>query len=240
MLPRARREPTREHTDMVIQIKTIARRQMAEYGTAGLSLRGIARELGVTAPAIYNYFSRLEDLITALIVDTFTDFAEAMEAAEAAAPDCLYDQVMALCLACRQWAMEHPVDFQLIYGNPIPGYQAPEDLTIPLARRPFLGMFRSFIQAYQSGELVIPAEYEAVPPAMRDGSAAWQAASGIELPHALLGLLMSGWSRIYGMIALEMYHHVQPLVGDAAALYRYEIEAFLKQLSMTNGVNIRD
>ena len=233
MSPRPKRAYTRERTEMITQIKAVARQQMAEHGTAGLSLRGIARELGITAPAIYNYFPRLEDLITALIVDAFTALAEAMEAAEAAAtPDRPYDKIMALCLAYRQWAVEYPTDFQLIYGNPIPGYHAPEELTIPLARRPFLGLFRYTIRAYQAGELTIPAEYQAVPPAMAEGSAAWQRASGIEMPPALLGLLMSGWSRIHGAVMLELFHHLQPLVGDGAAFYRYEIIAFLQQLRM--------
>jgi AcrR family transcriptional regulator len=221
-------------TDMAVEIKSVARQQMAEYGTAGLTLRGIARELGITAPAIYNYFPRLDDLITALIVDAFTDLAIAMEAAEAAEPaDRSYDKILALCLAYRQWAMAHPTDFQLIGGNPIPGYHAPEELTIPLARRPFLGMFRWFIRAHQTGELTIPAEYQIVPATMAAGVAAWRQVAGIEVPDPLMGLLMSGWARIYGLTALEMYHHLQPLVGDTAAMYRYEMTAFLGQLGLT-------
>jgi AcrR family transcriptional regulator len=219
---------------MEAAIKAAARRQMAERGTAGLSLRGIGREMGITAPAIYNYFPRLEDLITALIVDSFTALAEAMEAAETAAPpDRPYDGIMTLCLAYRQWAVEHPTDFQLIYGNSIPGYHAPEELTIPLARRPFLGLFRWFIRANEAGELTIPAEYQAVPPAMVEGIAAWKCLSGIEMPDELLGLLMSGWSRIYGAVMLELFHHLQPLVGDGATFYRYEVAAFLQQMGMT-------
>jgi AcrR family transcriptional regulator len=215
------------------EIKAAARRQMAQYGTAGLSLRGIARELGVTAPAIYNYFPRLEDLITALIVDTFTALAEAMEAAEAEIEsDRPYDKIMALCLAYREWAVAHPLDFQLIYGNPIPGYHAPEELTIPLARRPFLGLFRCFIGAHQSGELTIPAEYQVLPPATAEGIAAWKRLSGIEMPDALVGLLMSGWSRVHGMVMLELFHHIQPLVGDGETFYRYEIDAFAERLGV--------
>jgi AcrR family transcriptional regulator len=234
MSPRPKREFARQRSETIPQIKAVARGQMSEHGTAGLSLRAIARELGVTAPAIYNYFPRLEDLLTALIVDAFADLAEAMEAAEAAEPaDRPYDKILALCLAYRAWAMAHPTDFQLIGGNPIPGYHAPEEVTIPLARRPFLGMFRWFIRAHASGELIIPAEYESVPPAMAAGVAAWQQASGIEVADALMGLLMSGWARIYGLTALEMYGHLQPLVGDPAALYRYEMTAFLKQLGLT-------
>jgi AcrR family transcriptional regulator len=233
MSPRPRREHAREHSAMTAQIKAVARQQMAEHGTAGLSLRGIAREMGITAPAIYNYFPRLEDLITALIVDTFTALAEAMEAAEAAAnSDRCYNKIMALCLAYRQWAVEHPVDFQLIYGNPIPGYHAPEELTIPLARRAFLGLFRCFLRGHHTGELAIPPEYQAVPPSMVEAIADWKRLSGIEMPDALLGLLLSGWSRIHGAVMLELFHHIQPLVGDGATFYRYEVEAFARRLGM--------
>jgi len=221
---------------MSAEIKAAARRQMAQYGTAGLSLRGIARELRITAPAIYNYFPRLDDLITALIVDTFSALAEAMEAAGAEVEsDRPYDKVLVLCLAYRRWAVAHPVDFQLIYGNPIPGYHAPEELTIPLARRPFLGLFRCFMEAHENGELVVPAEYQDLPPATIEGIAAWKRLSGIEMPDPLLALLMSGWSRIHGMVMLELFHHIQPLVGDGAAFYRYEIDAFLERLGMGLG-----
>jgi AcrR family transcriptional regulator len=215
------------------RIKTAAWGQMARYGTAGLALRGIARQLGVTAPAIYNYFGRLEDLITALIVDAFTGLAERMEAADAAVTsDHPYDHIMALSLSYRAWAMEHPVHFQIIYGNPIPGYYAPEELAIPLARRPFLGMFRWFMRAHQAGELIIPAGYGPVPPPMSAGIAAWRRASGIEMPDELLALLMSGWARIHGMVLLELFHHIQPLVGDGEAFYRYEMDAFARRLGL--------
>jgi AcrR family transcriptional regulator len=226
---------------MIAQIKAVARQQMAEHGTAGLSLRAIAREMGITAPAIYNYFPRLEDLITALIVDAFTDLAEAMEQAEAAeASDRPYDKIMALCLAYRVWAIAHPTVFQLIYGNPIPGYHAPEELTLPLARRPFIGLFRWFIRAHQAGELTIPPEYQIVPPAMVEGIAAWRRASGIEMPGALLGLLMSGWARIHGAVLLELFGHLEPLVGAGGSFYRYELEAFAERLGLDGRVDRAD
>jgi AcrR family transcriptional regulator len=233
MSPRPKRELGRERSTTIAQIKAVARQQMAEYGTAGLSLRGIAREMGITAPAIYNYFPRLDDLITALIVDAFNALADAMEAAEAAeASERPYDKIMALCLAYREWAMADSTVFQLIYGNPIPGYHAPEELTIPLARRPFLGLFRWFIRAHQAGELTIPAEYQSVPPAMAEGIAAWRRETGIEIPDALLGLLMSGWARIHGAVLLELFGHLEPLVGGGGTFYRYELEAFAQRLEL--------
>jgi AcrR family transcriptional regulator len=233
MSPRPKRDQGYERGDTAGRIKEAARRQMAEHGTAGLSLRGIARDLGITAPAIYNYFPRLDDLITALIVDAFAALANSMEAAEAAlASDRAYDNVIGLCLAYRRWAIDHPTDFQLIFGNPIPGYHAPEEITVPEATRAFLGLFKWFMASHATGELVIPAEYAEVPPETVEGIAAWRRESGVDMPDALLGLLMSGWSRIYGAVMLEMFGHIEPLVGDPGAFYRYEVEAFARRLGL--------
>lgn len=226
-------QSTRGGSETAGAIKQAARQQMAERGTSGLSLRGIARSLGITAPAIYNYFPRLDDLITALIVDAFTALADAIQAAEEAVQsDRCAPKILASCLAYRQWAVAHPVDFQLIYGNPIPGYAAPPEVTVPLARRPFDGLFRLFLQAYQSGELTIPQEYIAVPTTVAAHFAGWQAAAALTFPDPLLCLLMSGWARIHGMVMLELFEHVGPVVGDTAVFYRYEVEAFMRQLGM--------
>jgi AcrR family transcriptional regulator len=217
---------------MSSQIKAAARQQMAQHGTAGIALRAIARELGITAPAIYNYFPRLDDLITALIVDAFTALAEAIEAAEVGAPgDTCGSKILAMCLAYRRWAVEHPVDFQLIYGNPIPGYVAPAEITVPLARRPFDGLFRLFLEAYQSGELAVPVEYTPVPASIAAHVATWLPTAGYDFPDALLCLLMSGWARIHGMVMLELFEHLGPVVGDTEAFFRHEVEAFWRQLS---------
>jgi AcrR family transcriptional regulator len=238
MSPRPKGDQARERGETITQIKAVARQQMAEHGTAGLSLRGIAREMGITAPAIYNYFPRLEDLITTLIVDAFSSLADAMEAAEAATDsDCPYDNIMALCLAYREWAIANPTVFQLIYGNPIPGYHAPEELTIPLARRPFLPLFRWFIRAHQAGELTIPAEYQVVPPSMSRAIAGWRQLSGIDMPDALLALLMGGWARIHGAVLLEMFGHLEPLVGGGGVFYRYELEALAERLDLAGRLN---
>jgi AcrR family transcriptional regulator len=218
---------------MVAQIKAAARRQMAGRGTAGLSLRGIAREMGITAPAIYHYFPRLDDLITALIVDAFTDLADAIDAAESAVKsETSGPKIVASCLAYREWALAHPVDFQLIYGNPIPGYVAPAEITVPLARRPFDGLFRLFLEAYRTGQLAVPPEYALVPASISAHVQTWLPEAGYDFPEVLVCLLMSGWARIHGMVMLELFEHLPPVVGDTAAFYRYELDAFMSRLGM--------
>lgn len=231
-MARPRRADQTEIVDMPSQIKAAARRQMAQHGTAGISLRGIARDLGITAPAIYNYYPRLDDLITALIVDAFNALADAIEAGEAAVQsETCGPKVVASCLAYRQWAVAHPVDFQLIYGNPIPGYHAPAEVTVPLARRPFDGLFRLFLQAYQAGELVIPANYEPAPASVSAHVAQWLPQAGYAFPEALLCLLMSGWAHIHGLVMLELFEHLGPVVGDTESFFEHEIQAFWRQLS---------
>ncbi|MBZ0286445.1 MAG: WHG domain-containing protein, partial [Anaerolineae bacterium] len=138
-MPRQRNAETYSETQAAI--KAIARRHMAEQGTAAVGLRAIARDLDMTAPALYRYFPSLDDLITALIVDAYNANADAMAEADAAQPPTDYlARLLAALNAYRDWALAHPVDFQLIYGNPIPGYHAPAEITIPAARRNFAVM----------------------------------------------------------------------------------------------------
>jgi AcrR family transcriptional regulator len=231
----SRRDRMRDLT--IAEIKATARQQMAESGTAGVSLSAIARAMELSAPALYRYFASRDDLVTALIVDAFNDLADTIQAAESAveAKTCAL-KIAASCLAYREWAIAHPVDFQLIYGNPIPGYVAPAEITVPLARRPFDGLARLFLEAYQGGELVVPAEYVPVPASITAHFAIWLPEAGYDFPDALLCLLMSGWARIHGMVMLELFEHLGPVVGDSAAFYRYELGAFLQQLGMTEGI----
>ena len=228
----SRRDRMRELT--IAEIKATARQQMAESGTAGVSLSAIARAMEISAPALYRYFASRDDLVTALIVDAFTALADAIEAAELAVQsEACGPKILASCLAYREWAITHPVDFQLIYGNPISGYVAPADITLPLARRPFDGLLRLFLEAYQTGELVVPAEYAPVPAGVSAHFATWLPKAIHDFPDALLCLITSGWARIHGMVMLELFEHLGPVVGDAAAFYRYELGAFLQQLGMT-------
>jgi hypothetical protein len=96
---------------------------------------------------------------------------------------------------------------------------------VPLAQRPFLVLFDLIVAAHARGELALPAEYADVPLPVAAHMAAWQAAAGFDLPDTLLCLLMTGWARCHGLIMLELFEHIQPLVGDAGEFYRYEIRA---------------
>lgn len=228
-MPRPRREDLR--LEMTEKIKAVARQQMSQHGTAGLGLRAIARELGITAPALYNYFSTLDDLITDLIVDAFNWLADAMqEAANMSRDRSDVGRIRSAVMAYRRWALDHPAEFQLIYGNPIPGYHAPADVTTPLARRPFTVLAAPMLHAYRSGELRIPPEYEDLPPQVLGYLTVWKQRSVVDIPEEIIYLLTAGWTRIHGMVMLELFHHSQPVIGDPDAFYQHEVDTFLRSL----------
>jgi AcrR family transcriptional regulator len=125
---RARAQITRE-------IKEEARRQLAAEGAQRLSLRAVARELGMVSSALYRYFPSRDDLLTALIIDAYDSLGAGAEAAAAARPaDDPRRRWRACCQAIRAWAIDHPHEYALIYGSPVPGYQAPQETIASAAR----------------------------------------------------------------------------------------------------------
>jgi AcrR family transcriptional regulator len=217
-MPRKRQEEVNEATRQAI--KATARELMAEKGTAGLSLRGIARKLGMTAPALYHYFGSLEDLITALIVDAFTGHAVAVRQARDAAAEkgqSYGEQIVAGALAYRQWALDNSTDFQLIYGNPIPGYTAPGEVTIPAAHSMGEVFMETVMAAVRSGELRAPDWLQEIPSPIY---AHYLDTQGMDKDTAPMFHIMNYiWSMMHGLISLEIYNHSGPVVGDTDAFY---------------------
>jgi AcrR family transcriptional regulator len=229
MMAEKRREKLRQATQT--EIKEIARRLMAENGTAGLGLRAIAREMDVTAPAIYRYFPGLDDLITELIIENFHALAAAMDDGAHSAPETDYaGRLMGMLMAYRQWALDNPIDFQLIYGNPIPGYVAPAERTMPAARRGFDVVVEILDGALKAGAIIPPPEYHALPGAITAQLEGVIAHEGYDVPVVVVYLATVGWTRIHGIVMLELFDDIQPILGDTEAFYRLEMHMLLKQL----------
>lgn len=230
-MPPTRRE--RQHAATADEIKATARRLMAELGSEGISIRAIAREMGMSAPALYHYFASRDNLLTALIVDAFNALADAIEQARRdAAVEPLAGQLMAATLAYRAWALAHPTDFQLIYGNPVPGYDAPREITVPAVARGFRVFIELIAAALASGELVPTAEYRAIPPQLEPHFAALVARDGYGVPPLALYLGVVAWPRLHGIIMLELFNHLQPVVGDSAAFYQIQMANTLREMGL--------
>jgi AcrR family transcriptional regulator len=215
------------------EIKDTARRLMAEKGTAGLSVRAIARQMGMTAPALYHYYASLNDLITALIQDAFTQLADTLESAAAASDLTTSAQrLTAVANANRGWALAHPIDFQLLYGNPIPNYIQPTEVTYPPARRSFLVTAGIFTTALESGEIDLPVQYRDLPPALEQSLLDLTQVEGHDLPLPALYLTATAWVKIHGHIMLELFNLIQPVIGDVDEFFQYELQLFLEQIGL--------
>jgi AcrR family transcriptional regulator len=230
-MPRQRQEEVNEATRSTI--KSVAQQLMAEQGTAGLSLRAIARRLELTAPALYHYFASLDELITALIVDAFTGHAAYVRQVrdEAARAGQSYaQQLFAAALAYRQWALENPLNFQLIYGNPIPGYIAPAEVTTPAARSVGEIFIQPLLAAVRSGEITIAEEYREIPPTIQ---AHYRHRRGMEGDLAVPFHVMNYvWSMMHGLVTLEINHHAAPVVGDTTAFYEQALRRLFQSLGI--------
>lgn len=229
----ARREQFRDETRE--EIKSIARRHMTSEGTASLSLRAVARDLGVSAPALYRYFANRDDLITALILDAFNALADAMDAAGKSEPaDDYAGRLLAIFLAYRNWAIEHPIDFQLIYGNPIPGYHAPGEITAPASARSFVPIVEAIQGAADAGLLTLQYEASLLPPAVKGGIDHMLERYNLPITEATVCIAVEAWAIGYGLVMLEMFNHLQPTVGDVDAFYRFEVDHLLKRIGLTH------
>lgn len=225
-MARTRRE--RQYAATLDEIKATARQVMLREGSAGLSLREIARTMGMTAPALYHYFPNRDALVTALIVDAFNALADALEQARVGTPGPAAAQLLAAMHAYRAWALAHPADFGLIYGNPIPGYEAPRDATVPAAARSLRVFVTMIGAALASGELQPAPAYQSVPPGLAAHLAELPLVGAAAGDLRALYLATLAWPRIHGSIMLELFNHLQPVVGDTAAFYQIQAEDLLR------------
>ena len=226
MSPRPRNAARRP--DLLGEIKEIAWKQIAESGAATLSLRAVARELQIAAPSIYNYYSSRDDLVTALIVDAYNSLAEALAASVESLPvEQFAERLFALGWAYRQWAVTYSQRYLLIFGTPIPNYHAPEEITMPAAERALVPLFAVIQASFAAGRLRVE-RLAPLTPKLESMLKLWQEATGGIHPE-ILYLAQSFWSRVHGLVMLEITHQIPSVLDDPAELFRRELNTLLIQ-----------
>ena len=228
----SRRDRLRAQT--VDEIKTIALKLMAAGGPDAISLRAIAREMGMTAGAVYSYFPTRDDLVTTLIGDVYTSFVDAAEAARNAVPtDDPAGRILAWARTAREWALANPEGFRLIYGDPVPGYQAPEDGPAQdAAMRACAGLTGLVAAAWPAAHTRQPArDYDWTD---FDARLVTRVREDFpDLPPTAVALTLRVWGRIHGLLALEIYGHLRPLIHNPATVYDDEITDLITSLGLT-------
>ncbi|MEO9324593.1 TetR/AcrR family transcriptional regulator [Nocardioides sp. C4-1] len=206
--------------------------QLAEIGPAALSVRAIARDLGMASSAVYRYFPSRDALLTALIVEAYDDLGEAIEAADAAVRrrSDLRGRLRAMAQALRTWAIEHPHQYALTYGSPVPGYAAPTDTVVPATRSAF-ALLRLFSDAQRAGrrplgpERVFAAEKAALSPVMA------YVDPPLSPAYAVRGVAV--WSALFGHVSLELFGHMHNGVLDYETHFATLVDLYANDLGLT-------
>ena len=210
----------RARAELTQEIKAVARRQLAQSGAPSISLRSVARELGMVSSAVYRYFPSRDDLLTSLIVDAYDAVGSAGEQALARGHGAVTSRWLRVAEAIRGWALANPHEYALIYGSPVPGYRAPAD-TIGPAARVGLVLMRMLVDGIESGE--IDATAEATPRPVHADLAQLRALAAPGVPDTVLSRGLGAWAQLFGLISLELFGHLHNVVHDYDAMFRHQM-----------------
>lgn len=202
----------RARAELTAEIVETARAHLAVDGAAGLSLRAVARDLGMVSSAIYRYFPSRDDLLTRLIIDAYNSLGEAAEEATADVrdPRDLRRRWLVIAHACRDWALEQPQEWALIYGSPVPGYRAPQDTIGPASRVPVL-LIAILADLTEAGGVADP---RPVPRSVHAALKPVHSSLPDDVPDDLLVRGLMAWTGLIGAISLEINGQFVNVIDD--------------------------
>lgn len=228
--PAPRTARARARAELTREIKDVARRQLAEHGSAGLSLRAVSRELGMVSSAVYRYFPSRDDLLTALIIDAYNDVGSAAETAEAVVRRRdLRGRWLAATGSVRDWARSRPQEYALIFGSPVPGYAAPPDTIDPAARVPLL-LLRMLADGAAEGRSPV-ADPVPLPRVVRHDLQNLRQAAGTDISDLALLHGVTAWTAVIGTISFELFGHLTGTITDYDAYFDHQMRRIAHELA---------
>ncbi|UZX04919.1 TetR family transcriptional regulator [Arthrobacter sp. CDRTa11] len=231
MNPQTPRERAREQT--IADIVRLGREHLAAHGAAALSLRAVARDLGVVSSAVYRYVANRDELLTLLLIDAYNELGNQVDAAVGALPeDDHTGRFAALGRAVRKWALLEPARYALLFGSPVPGYRAPAERTTEPGTRVILALMAIFEAAYRAGVMTGgsgPGEARTKPrisPALAADLEAIRIGQGLTLPDGLLARGALVWTSLFGAVSFEVFgQYGEDTFQAADELYEHHLQA---------------
>jgi AcrR family transcriptional regulator len=218
----------RVRSEMSQEIKEVARRHLAADG-ANLSLRGVARDLGIVASALYRYFPSRDALLTALIIDAYDALGVAATEAEAAVPRTdLRSRWLAVCRAVRAWALSHPAEYGLLYGSPVPGYAAPQETVAPAAKVVLL-----LVDIVVDGaDRLEPLPSTTIPEAVRVDLRRLIDERPGDLPEERLDRVFLAWTHLFGLLNFEIFGRLDDTINARADYFTHHMTLMADQAGL--------
>jgi AcrR family transcriptional regulator len=211
------------------QIIELGRRHLVTEGAAGLSLRAIARDLGMVSSAVYRYVASRDELLTLLLVDAYSELADAVDHARATEAS-WREQVRAMAHAARRWAVEHPASWALLYGSPVPGYRAPAERTVGPGTRVVGALFGAVAAGISAGD-ISEAEVAVAQPLSSDYEGVRKEFDfpGDDSAVAKCFLL---WAGLVGSISLEVFgQYGADTLRDPRAAFDIQVRLLVEMLT---------
>jgi AcrR family transcriptional regulator len=200
------------------QIKQLADAQLAQLGPSGVSLSAIARDLGMSGPALYRYFASRDALLIELVMDAYNALADALEIA---VRDAGSSALREFALAYRSWGLAHPHRYRLLYQPPVPGFDPNAPELVEAAQRSMTILLDVLGQT-------VPAPAEEVPAGLIPSFTRWAGLLGADVPSAVVLTAALAWSRLHGFVSLELSGNFAIIAPDAQELFEVEIDALLR------------
>ncbi len=214
----AKSDPTtpreRYRTQVRAEVMERAWEQIATAGASALSLNAIAKQMGMSGPALYRYFANRDELITELVREAYRSLADTLRAAADDGAD-----LAGLAHALRDWALADPQRYLLVYGTPVPGYQAPEDTTAISQE-----IMATLVDACA---IALPTATTPTEPLGAHLATHRTWAAGHPAPPEALALFLTFWTRLHGVLSLELAGHFTGMRFDPAVLFEAELAALL-------------
>jgi AcrR family transcriptional regulator len=227
--PRTARE--RARAEITAEILDAARGYLATDGAPALSLRAIARDLGMASSALYRYFRSRDELLTRLIIDAYDSLGAAAEAREAPVDrNDLAGRFTAVCAAVRAWALAHPNEYALIYGSPVPGYVAPADTVQPATRVTTL-LLRVIVDAATAGRIPDADTRHAETQPLAAALVPIRSYLPPGVPAPLVQRALMVWTNLFGVVSFELFGQLHNVVaeepGDRDAFFAESIRRWI-------------
>lgn len=230
-MTRSRRDRLRQST--LAEIREAARTLLTTKGSAAVTINAVAREVGMSGPALYHYFSGHEELVQAVTADFFAELAAEMRAArDAHAGGSIAARLLAACRAMRAWAVAHPAEFGWIFASPVPSsVTRTPDSPRNVAGREFELVFQEEIaKLWKTDPFPVPDD---LAPPIREQLRVYKDQLGIELPVEALYVTTSCWIRLYGLLCMEVLNQLDYVYTDVGPIY----EECLREMAETLGLH---
>ncbi|MBB6347319.1 TetR/AcrR family transcriptional regulator [Nonomuraea muscovyensis] len=228
----SRRERLRQAT--LEEIHAAARKLLVEQGSAAVTINAVARQVGMSGPALYHYYAGHDDLVGAVTADFFRELAAAMEQARDAHADApTGERILAVCRAMRAWAIVHPAEFGWIFASPIaPPNRRPDSVRHQAALRFEQVLLDLTIELWQTRPFPVP-DLAGLPASLREQLTGYSATIDGRLPPEAAHVFLTCWIRLYGLLCMEVLHQLDFAYTDMEPVF----EECLRDLAVALGLD---